>query len=92
MARWVDYKWRQVVRNGVETIATVAFYEGEDVAVTDPLTGETTQYRRTALTERVELRFRGDVPDERLRVECNARLAARATPQRPARPEQRVQP
>ena len=94
MATRLDYKFQQVLRNGVETIATVAFYTGEDVRETDDLTGKTvTVYRRTAKVEDRVLTFRGDVSDDELRLVLNERLAALRTAEYPARDvlaEQRV--
>ena len=94
MATRLDYKFQQVLRNGVETIATVAFYIGEDAQEKDDLTGETvTVYRRTAKVGERVLSFRGDVSDDDLRAVLNEKLRDLRAAEYPARdvlPEQRV--
>lgn len=75
MSARIDFKFRSIIRNGIETIATVAFYTGDDVEAVDELTGEpVTVYRRSARVRERVLTVRGTVSDDDLRAVLNERL------------------
>ena len=86
----LDYKFRQVIRDGRRTSLTVVFYVGADVAETDADGNPVTVYRRSAVAQTHHLQFSGDVSDEDLRAACNQRLAALLQPTQQALPQQRV--
>ena len=89
MAAYLDYKFRQILRDGVSTTVTVAFYRGEDVPEADPITGQpVTVYKRSGKVRDQAMTFRGDVDDAELRRVLNERLLTLL----PANPGRSVHP